>query len=529
MSLVETSRRGSVTCIFEDLERKSHAQVNVNTDKPEMTTTTSAPSPAKSGKISGNHHNNSTNAQQQVQDSEQFSDATLGDSSAVSTVSIGEMCKICHCGGEPGNNVSLIAPCYCSGSLKYVHQECLQRWIKSSDIKRCELCKYPFAMQAKVKPFCQWEKLDMTALERRKLFCSVTFHVVAITCVVWSLYVLIDRTAEEIRNGELQWPFWTKLVVVAIGFTGGLVFMYIQCKVYVHLCRKWKAYNRTIVVQDAPEGVHKPSDRQLNKSSAASSHLDSASSRRSSSAPSSAIASGQLSQQNQLLSSQQLSQQTLSTLQKSTSNTTSNRDSSASVVLQAEKTEKTNAETQTALRGVAILESECGHAHTTSFGHAHFSGSSPRMHEEAVFFTECECKLQSSKSTTNQKNGSATKVGVATTTPVLPCVAANTCQGRGSTKKDHSMSTPNVATLVPRPVSSRRDRQTTNTNRGRPARKFSLSPVRRADLPGSPEIIDFSNEQTLVGQTVPQKQIGEEAKKYTTVLSPIKKPYKNTA
>lgn len=70
------------------------------------------------------------------------------DSSAVSTVSIGEMCKICHCGGEA--NVSLIAPCYCSGSLKYVHQECLQRWIKSSDIKRCELCKYPFAMQAKV-------------------------------------------------------------------------------------------------------------------------------------------------------------------------------------------------------------------------------------------------------------------------------------------------------------------------------------------------------------------------------------------
>ena len=57
----------------------------------------------------------------------------------------------------------------------------------------------------------------MTALERRKLLCSVTFHVVAITCVVWSLYVLIDRTAEEIRNGELQWPFWTKLVVVAIG------------------------------------------------------------------------------------------------------------------------------------------------------------------------------------------------------------------------------------------------------------------------------------------------------------------------
>ena len=105
-----------------------------------------------------------------------------------------------------------------------------------------------FSLQ--VKPFCQWEKLDMTALERRKLFCSVTFHIVAITCVIWSLYVLIDRTYQEIRDGEpLQWPFWTKLIVVAIGFTGGLVFMYIQCKVYVHLCKKWKAYNRIIVVQ----------------------------------------------------------------------------------------------------------------------------------------------------------------------------------------------------------------------------------------------------------------------------------------
>ena len=25
------------------------------------------------------------------------------------------------------------------------------------------------------------------------------------------------RTTEEIQSGELQWPFWTKLVVVAIG------------------------------------------------------------------------------------------------------------------------------------------------------------------------------------------------------------------------------------------------------------------------------------------------------------------------
>ncbi|KAK2503840.1 hypothetical protein MC885_005570 [Smutsia gigantea] len=106
-----------------------------------------------------------------------------------------------------------------------------------------------------------WEKLQMTTSERRKIFCSVTFHVIAITCVVWSLYVLIDRTAEEIKqgndNGVLEWPFWTKLVVVAIGFTGGLVFMYVQCKVYVQLWRRLKAYNRVIFVQNCPDTAKK--------------------------------------------------------------------------------------------------------------------------------------------------------------------------------------------------------------------------------------------------------------------------------
>lgn len=94
----------------------------------------------------------------------------------------------------------------------------------------------------------------MSTVERRKIMCSVTFHIIAITCVIWSLYVLIDKTTQEISEGRLEWPFWTKLIVVAIGFTGGLVFMYVQCKMYVQLCRKWKAYNRVIYIQNLPDG-----------------------------------------------------------------------------------------------------------------------------------------------------------------------------------------------------------------------------------------------------------------------------------
>ncbi|KAM4703502.1 E3 ubiquitin-protein ligase MARCHF8 isoform 2-T2 [Rhinophrynus dorsalis] len=171
----------------------------------------------------------------------------------------GDLCRICHCEGD--DESPLITPCHCTGSLHFVHQACLQQWIKSSDTRCCELCKFEFIMETKLKPLRKWEKLQMTSSERRKIMCSVTFHVIAITCVVWSLYVLIDRTAEEIKmgqnNGILEWPFWTKLVVVAIGFTGGLLFMYVQCKVYVQLWKRLKAYNRVIYVQNCPETCKK--------------------------------------------------------------------------------------------------------------------------------------------------------------------------------------------------------------------------------------------------------------------------------
>ena len=60
----------------------------------------------------------------------------------------------------------LIAPCFCAGSLKYVHQDCLQRWIKSSDIRRCELCKYTFTMESKVR-----EMREMGIKSRRGRHC----------------------------------------------------------------------------------------------------------------------------------------------------------------------------------------------------------------------------------------------------------------------------------------------------------------------------------------------------------------------
>ncbi|XP_066544723.1 E3 ubiquitin-protein ligase MARCHF7 isoform X2 [Amia ocellicauda] len=60
----------------------------------------------------------------------------------------GDLCRICQMGTETPSN-PLIEPCRCTGSLQYVHQDCMKKWLRSKinsgsnleAITTCELCK----------------------------------------------------------------------------------------------------------------------------------------------------------------------------------------------------------------------------------------------------------------------------------------------------------------------------------------------------------------------------------------------------
>ncbi|KAF9696628.1 hypothetical protein EKO04_005400 [Ascochyta lentis] len=53
-----------------------------------------------------------------------------------------DTCRICR--GEGTDDEPLFYPCKCSGSIKYVHQECLMEWLSHTQKKHCELCKTSF-------------------------------------------------------------------------------------------------------------------------------------------------------------------------------------------------------------------------------------------------------------------------------------------------------------------------------------------------------------------------------------------------
>lgn len=69
------------------------------------------------------------------------------------------ICRICHMPEDEDQQI-LISPCRCAGSLQYIHNTCLMRWLaittkKSRKPPKCELCHFPYNRHKKFK-FHHW-------------------------------------------------------------------------------------------------------------------------------------------------------------------------------------------------------------------------------------------------------------------------------------------------------------------------------------------------------------------------------------
>ncbi|XP_068118872.1 probable E3 ubiquitin-protein ligase MARCHF10 isoform X2 [Hyperolius riggenbachi] len=87
----------------------------------------------------------------------------------------GDLCRICLTGEHTEEN-NLIAPCRCTGSLKYVHIDCMKRWLLSkiksgaemSAVKSCEMCKQ--------KVECDFEGFSLSEHYRRHQETQATLN-----------------------------------------------------------------------------------------------------------------------------------------------------------------------------------------------------------------------------------------------------------------------------------------------------------------------------------------------------------------
>lgn len=60
------------------------------------------------------------------------------------------MCWICYDSGG-----DLVAPCKCTGSIRYVHRECIETWLQQSHTTHCPNCLEEIAVEEyALDPMC---------------------------------------------------------------------------------------------------------------------------------------------------------------------------------------------------------------------------------------------------------------------------------------------------------------------------------------------------------------------------------------
>ncbi|TRM65382.1 hypothetical protein BD626DRAFT_546886 [Schizophyllum amplum] len=125
-----------------------------------------------------------------------------------------DTCRICSAPAEPGQ--PLFHPCKCSGTIRYIHQDCLSTWLAHSKKKNCDVCKHPYAFTKVYAPDMP-RKLPPLLIVRRAfrsvfdaaVFCLRALMVATIwlgalpygTVWAWRMYFnLGDATAHWIAS-----------------------------------------------------------------------------------------------------------------------------------------------------------------------------------------------------------------------------------------------------------------------------------------------------------------------------------------
>ncbi|TIB68148.1 hypothetical protein E3P77_01303 [Wallemia ichthyophaga] len=106
-----------------------------------------------------------------------------------------DVCRICRCSSEEGR--SLYHPCKCSGSLKYVHQDCLREWLKVTKKEHCEICKHSFGFTKVYSPYMP-PQLPRLLFFKRAIICvlkwilhSLHFLLVALVWLGFLPYITV--------------------------------------------------------------------------------------------------------------------------------------------------------------------------------------------------------------------------------------------------------------------------------------------------------------------------------------------------
>ncbi|KAL9582421.1 MAG: hypothetical protein Q9212_003311 [Teloschistes hypoglaucus] len=126
-----------------------------------------------------------------------------------------DTCRICR--AEASAEEPLFYPCKCSGSIKFVHQNCLMEWLSHSQKKHCELCKTPFRFTKLYHPQMPSNVPTLVFLRQvvihtwRSLIAWSRMNIVVFVWLGWLPWSMRTVWRGLFWIGDGGWINWTRL------------------------------------------------------------------------------------------------------------------------------------------------------------------------------------------------------------------------------------------------------------------------------------------------------------------------------
>ncbi|XP_006872090.1 PREDICTED: E3 ubiquitin-protein ligase MARCH7 isoform X2 [Chrysochloris asiatica] len=123
----------------------------------------------------------------------------------------GDLCRICQMAAASSSNL-LIEPCKCTGSLQYVHQECMKKWLQAKinsgssleAVTTCELCKEKLQLNLEDFDIHELHRAHANEQAEYEFISSGLYLVVLLHLCEQSFSDMMGNTSEPSTRVRLQ-------------------------------------------------------------------------------------------------------------------------------------------------------------------------------------------------------------------------------------------------------------------------------------------------------------------------------------
>lgn len=169
-----------------------------------------------------------------------------------------DICRVCRMEETPDKPLHF--PCVCTGSIKYIHQDCLVQWIAHSKKEYCELCNHKFTFKPvyspdmpKSIPFHELLRgLEKSILRALRLWLHYTLVVVAWLGLVpltayriykclfsGSLQSLISLPMDMLSLEDILLDCLFGAIVVGVSIGGFILILWLREQIILHGGPEW--------------------------------------------------------------------------------------------------------------------------------------------------------------------------------------------------------------------------------------------------------------------------------------------------